>query len=44
MPAATAPCDPKPTAQEKKPPVSATTPTQESPLEVQASLPFGPRI
>jgi hypothetical protein len=43
-PAGTLPSEPKPTAQEKKPPASATTPKQESPLEVQTSLPFGPRI
>jgi hypothetical protein len=43
-PAVTVPHDPKPTVQEKLPPVSASKPTQESPLEVQTSLPFGPRI
>jgi hypothetical protein len=43
-PAAIVSRDPKPTAQEKAAPVSATNPAQESPLEAQPSLPFGPRI
>jgi type IV secretory pathway TraG/TraD family ATPase VirD4 len=43
-PAATLPRDPKPPVEEKASPIKADMSAQESSLEAQASLPFGPRI